>query len=578
MSYLVLARKYRPQTFAEVVQQQQVTTTLTNAITVDRVAHAVLFTGPRGTGKTTIARILAKAMNCETGPTPTPCNQCQSCLGITSGHAVDVFEIDGASNNSVDEVRELRSNIKFMPAHSPYKIYIIDEVHMLTKPAFNALLKTLEEPPPHVMFLFATTEPHKIPATILSRCQRHDLTLVDMPAVIAHLEKLCQKEGFTIAEKSLELIAREAGGSIRDSLSLLDQVMSCGSQDITHEMLLDILGIIDREAIFDLSQAVLSYDIKSSLDILESTYQQGHDIKKLYLEITEHFRNLLVIKLGQKTEGWLTVPAHEIERIKEQTAETSEIFLSQIVALLLAEEERVRFSSRPKIAVEMVFIKLLQAQPALPVDALVEKIEALKNQFLSMDCASPTAESAPVAPPSVKYEPSHISDSFAPPSVSEPANPPAAPPPPPEEPELPSQKQPDKSPQETSPPPICDLNVSEVWEKILTKIDGEYPQLAANLTNSTLSEIDGNTLEIEVYGSQINLNMLQREKSLANLKNACTEILQITDIVIKINQQKSPEVTPATSVETKKPVKMTPSLVSEAQEIFGGKIIDTKYL
>ena len=278
MSYLVLARKYRPQTFAQVIKQDHVTRTLANAIASGRVAHAILFSGPRGTGKTTVARILAKAMNCKEGPTEVPCNACRSCREITSGSGVDVFEIDGASNNSVDQIRELRENIQYRPAHSLYKIYIIDEVHMLSIAAFNALLKTLEEPPSHVMFLFATTEPHKIPITILSRCQRHDFRRIDIESILKHMDMLCDKEGIKISVESLSLIAREAGGSIRDALSLLDQVMSCASGSITHDHVLDILNVIDRKIIFDISKTLLVGGIPELLDILDeiSGFMTGH--------------------------------------------------------------------------------------------------------------------------------------------------------------------------------------------------------------------------------------------------------------------------------------------------------------
>jgi DNA polymerase-3 subunit gamma/tau len=269
MSYLVLARKYRPQAFDQVVEQVHITRTLTNAITSGRVAHAILFSGPRGTGKTTVARILAKAMNCEQGPTPQPCNNCRSCNEITGGHAVDVFEIDGASNNSVDQVRELRENIKYMPAHSPHKIYIIDEVHMLSAAAFNALLKTLEEPPSHVMFMFATTEPHKIPITILSRCQRYDFRRIGLDSISSHMESLCRQEGFEVDGESLGLIARESGGSMRDALSLLDQLMTCSQGQVSHEQVLDILGVIDRKVIFDLAGSILNMDIIAVLDLLD---------------------------------------------------------------------------------------------------------------------------------------------------------------------------------------------------------------------------------------------------------------------------------------------------------------------
>ncbi|MDY6952253.1 MAG: DNA polymerase III subunit gamma/tau, partial [Thermodesulfobacteriota bacterium] len=226
MSYLVLARKYRPQTFEEVVGQDHVTRTLKNAIRADRVAHALLFSGPRGVGKTSVARIMAKAMNCESGPTPSPCNVCRSCREITEGVSLDVFEIDGASNRGINEIRELRENIKYMPSHGRFKIYIVDEVHMLTTEAFNALLKTLEEPPPHVLFFFATTEAHKIPITILSRCQRHNFKRIGLEDILTSLRRVSHEMSFRIDDEGLVLLAREAGGSMRDALSLLDQVMA----------------------------------------------------------------------------------------------------------------------------------------------------------------------------------------------------------------------------------------------------------------------------------------------------------------------------------------------------------------
>ncbi|MBT3388680.1 MAG: DNA polymerase III subunit gamma/tau, partial [Desulfobacula sp.] len=257
MSYQVLALKYRPQTFDDVVGQPHVTTTLSNAILHDRVAHAILFTGPRGTGKTTIARILAKAMNCKKGPTPLPCNKCKICLDIIEGHCTDVFEIDGASNNSVDQIRDLRENVTYMPSSANNKIYIIDEVHMLSTAAFNALLKTLEEPPEHVMFIFATTEVHKIPATILSRCQRHDLGRISLEMISRHLHDLCKSEGFMLEKQSLDLIAQEADGSIRDALSLLDRVLSAAStKEIKLRCVLDSLGIQDLQVMHDISGAI----------------------------------------------------------------------------------------------------------------------------------------------------------------------------------------------------------------------------------------------------------------------------------------------------------------------------------
>ena len=377
MAYLVLARKYRPQTFEEVVGQTHVTRTLANAIQSDRVAHAILFSGPRGTGKTTIARILAKAMNCESGPVPIPCNTCRSCQDITAGRGVDVFEIDGASNNSVDQVRELRDNIRYMPAHSRLKIYIIDEVHMLSIAAFNALLKTLEEPPAHVMFLFATTEAHKIPITILSRCQRHELKRIDLSSVSAHLDSLCKTEGVSISADNLWAISRESGGSLRDALSLLDQILACSGGQVDDDYVMGLLGAMDRKVLFDLSEATFARDVSRILSIIDDVFQNGKDLKRFFGEVLLHFRNLMMIKVKAGADLLSDLSPKEVESLERQVRDLPLSIIDQIYKVLFDAETIVRQAPQPRLAIEMAFFKIHQITPVLPIDLLIEKMDQL---------------------------------------------------------------------------------------------------------------------------------------------------------------------------------------------------------
>ncbi|MFO7557072.1 MAG: DNA polymerase III subunit gamma/tau [Desulfobacterales bacterium] len=556
MSYLVLARKYRPQTFDEVVKQDHITRTLTNAISADRVAHAILFSGPRGTGKTTVARILAKCMNCKTGPAPVPCNNCRSCREITSGNAVDVFEIDGASNNSVDQIRDLRENVKYMPAHSLYKIYIIDEVHMLSIAAFNALLKTLEEPPPHVMFMFATTEPRKIPITILSRCQRHDFRRIDVESISKHMERICAKEDVDIDIESLGLIAREANGSMRDGLSLLDQVMSCSKGTINHDQLLDILGVVDRNIIFKISGAVIQGDITEILDILDEVFNSGHDLKKLYADLIEHFRNLLIVKMGEKTRKLVDIPAHEIDLMIRQTKKVSTIFLNQIFELLFKEEPTIEHSSQPRIAMEMVFVRMFQTKPALPIDVLIEKLDHLKKGIDECQINSKDTTNRPM--PNVHGKSAQAT--FKPAAGTA------------ESIETFSAGRIEATDQ--------DETLEKKWEKLFSIFLEEYPSLATNLKNSKIKRLADNRLEIEVNGNDFNIKMVRKEKNKGIIKKICSDFFgKEMDLLIhikKIEEENHPQQAGGT-VRLKQEALSHP-LVTDALEIFNGKVVDVKIL
>ncbi|TFG38308.1 MAG: DNA polymerase III subunit gamma/tau, partial [Syntrophobacterales bacterium] len=317
MEYRVLARKWRPQVFEEVVGQDHVVKTLKNAIKLNRIAHAYIFSGPRGTGKTSVARILAKSVNCEKGPREVPCNQCSNCREITEGSSMDVREIDGASNRGIDEIRELRENIKFSPVSSRYKVYIIDEVHMLTKEAFNALLKTLEEPPSHVIFVFATTEIYKVPATILSRCQHFDFKRISLRQIIDNLRFIAREEKIQVSDEGLTWIAKGGEGSLRDAQSIFDQVISYAGTEIKDTDIEVRLGLSDRRFLAELSRAILERNAGKCLKIVDEVYYAGMDIKQFYQMFLNQFMNLLTVKITESEELLADLSDHEIEELRE---------------------------------------------------------------------------------------------------------------------------------------------------------------------------------------------------------------------------------------------------------------------
>src|SRR5512136_1783613 len=338
-SYLVLARKWRPQLFEEVIGQRHITQTLQNAILQKRVAHAFLFAGARGVGKTSTARILAKALNCEKGSQINPCNQCTNCQEITHGTSIDVIEIDGASNRGIDEIRELRENVRYTPAKSRYKIYIIDEVHMLTKEAFNALLKTLEEPPPHIIFVFATTEPHRVPATILSRCQRYDFKRIPFREVTGSLKRIVEEEKIQISQRGLLSIAQESEGSLRDAESLLDQVIAYSGKNIRDEDIAEVLGLIDRKMLSDTIEAIADRDVESCMKVVERVYHFGYDLQHFSRELLQYLRNLILIKVSQHPEGLMELPEEEFMLVKKQAEKFEFEQLNHLFTLLLKGEQ-----------------------------------------------------------------------------------------------------------------------------------------------------------------------------------------------------------------------------------------------
>ncbi len=544
MSYLVLARRYRPQTFEEVIGQAHITQTLKNAIQADRVAHALLFAGPRGIGKTSVARILAKAMNCKEGPSSTPCNVCTSCREITDGFAVDVFEIDGASNRGIDEIRELRENVKYMPGLGLYKIYIIDEVHMLTKEAFNALLKTLEEPPAHVLFIFATTEAHKIPNTILSRCQRHDFKRIGLADILKQLEAICEETSLEISEDSLRLLAREADGSMRDALSLLDQVMAYSEDAATDEQVLDILGVVDRKVIFDLSSALLASDVVKALSLLDGVYNYGHDLKRLTMQMVEHFRHLLVIKMGNNVGTLVDVPAHELTLMKQQVENISFESLNQIFTTLFQAEVGIRLSPQPKLAMEMLFMKLAQLEPVVSFDEIIKKLDHLAKE-VDTGYAIPQGKEV--------REQLQPETPFAPDDPTEPE-------------------------QNTA----SSKNLAQTWQQLLSVFGKECPALAPNLEKATLSRIGKDFLEITVTGNSFNTARLRDKKSMASLEKVCERFFK-RKMKIKIVESGKGAPQKGQRKESDRERRLRKEaldhpLVTDALEVFRGRVVDVKIL
>ena len=379
MSYIVIARRWRPQVFEDIIGQDHVSKTLANAIANDRIAHAYIFTGPRGVGKTTTARILAKALNCEKGPTPVPCNECASCKAITEGNSMDVLEIDGASNRGIDEIRNLRENIRFTPSMGKYRIYIIDEVHMLTKEAFNALLKTLEEPPEHALFIFATTEIHKVPATILSRCQRFDFHRMPLKTIMEHIRHICEKDAIDADEDALLQIAKKADGSMRDAQSILDQIISFSGKKITFEDVAQALGVIHQDIYFELDALIRAKDLKGlilkSADIISS----GYDLNEFLLGFEEHLRNILVTHTLGSTD-LLETSEEYLRRYKETADQYSENDLLAALQVVADTINAVKNSQQPQLKFELGLLRMAKLPSTEDISTLLEKIDLLKKK------------------------------------------------------------------------------------------------------------------------------------------------------------------------------------------------------
>ncbi len=410
MSYVVLARKYRPQSFDSMTGQEHIVRTLTNAIAQGRVAHAYLFCGPRGVGKTTAARVLARALNCEHGPTATPCGVCQACRDIAAGVSLDVSEIDGASNNGVEDVRQIRERVTYLPQRERHKIYIIDEVHMLTTQAFNALLKTLEEPPEHVKFIFATTEPQKLPDTILSRCQRHNFRRIPAASMAKRLNEILTLENAHLSDRAVSLIVRQSEGGMRDALSMLDMVLSaCGSSP-SDEDVAEALGAIDRNAAQTLCGALIQRDAAAMLTQVEALYCRGVDFKRLFEELALQFRNLLVARSVSDPEARKAALGDLADSEREAAVEMSKNVdpaqLARLFDLVHGAVWDVSRAAQPRLAAEVALLKGIHLAPSQSVASAIARVEALTRQLTGPAVPGSSAVS-PISAQARPFRPFH---------------------------------------------------------------------------------------------------------------------------------------------------------------------------
>jgi DNA polymerase-3 subunit gamma/tau len=410
--YQVFARKYRPQTFAELVGQEHVRTTLANAITQARIAHGYIFSGQRGTGKTTVARVLARCLNCEQGPTATPCMQCAACTEVAAGNAMDVIEIDAASNRGINEMRELRENVRFRPARDRYKVFIVDEAHQITNEAFNALLKTLEEPPEWVVFILCTTESHKIPTTIASRCQQFSFRSVDFTELVARMQWICEQEGLTAEPDALAVIAQVGEGSVRDSLSALDQAVACCGDSLTAADVRQLLGLFSLDSMGEVAAALAAQDSRRMLELVQELERNGRNLQHFCRELSRYFRNLLVAKIAGTGSRLIAASTNEQERLAETAASFSETDLTRYLKITLDLYKDLQYSLQPRLHLEIGLLRLVHATrltsiedalaaldtPGTPISAPAVKASAPRPQTTA-PLRAPAPAPQPVAPP-----------------------------------------------------------------------------------------------------------------------------------------------------------------------------------
>lgn len=586
MDYQVSARKYRPGTFQDVIGQPHVVQTLSNAIASKRIAHAFLFSGTRGVGKTTMARILAKALNCEQGPTATPCGTCVNCREITQGNSVDVIEIDGASNTGVDDVREIRENVKFTPFHGHYRIYIIDEVHMLSTSAFNALLKTLEEPPAHVVFIFATTEIHKIPATILSRCQHYNFRRIPHAEIVQRLRFVAQQDSLTVEDRSLSSIARASDGSMRDALSILDQVVAFAGKTVTHGDLETLLGTVPQEHVRAMIAAIIAKDGPAAVGVIAQLLDQGHDFRAYCADLVEYARHMLVaavVPAAQELRSLIEAPEEDVRQIVADAKAFTVEQAHELFRILSQAEDALRLSAHPRFVLESAAIR---AARLLAPGASVPAAPAMAHPAPPRQATTPAAPAAPSRPTS-GYSPAAPAKSMAQtrpvPSSAPLPSPVASPKPAP--PKLPAQPANTKPAQAAPPPALPPLQLN--WEQVVEHVSGRHPNVGVFLEMGTLLGIEGNQLMIGYQSNaSVARGMMEKPDNQRLLADLCAELagrpvrLKIVELADGHEAGLSPAQARAEKARSQKDALLEQTrahpLVKQARDVFGSDLVDVR--
>jgi DNA polymerase-3 subunit gamma/tau len=568
VSYQVFARKYRPQTFDDLVGQAHVTRTLQNAVEQNRLAHAYLFVGPRGIGKTSTARILAKALNCVNGPTVTPCGVCDSCKEITAGNSLDVLEIDGASNNGVEQVRELRDNVRYAPSKGHFKIYIIDEVHMLTSAAFNALLKTLEEPPPHVKFIFATTEPQKVLPTILSRCQRFDLHRIPANLIAQHLQFIAGKENISLDPSAAHAIAKGADGGLRDAESMLDQLVAFCGEKITEPDVLNVFGFTSEQTVAQFTERILRGQTPEALELLHSEAENGKDMMKLMSDLISYLRDLLVGKV--KPEALADDLNPDLQKsLEAQAAMVETDRLLELIDQFAAAEGRMKWAPNKRLHFEVAVIKAIQTLSQVTLNEVIEKLAALRDGK-----SAPVAAIAEPGPRAAKPKPSASPVSAG---VNDPGYKRTAPP---QETSRIAER-PVAAETKTAPPDPSQIDHEEVWRKTVEKVRATRRLISGWVDAGTALGVDGRFFVVgfppDHKSAMESLSIPRTREFLeALVKDISGQDWKIKFVLKEGLSAPTPTPTPAEETAPRKPETQAAfkddPLIREALEIFKGEI------